>query len=101
MGNQMGNQSCDMKKDGELEGYYCDSNGIGCSVITEKNDDTANDFHRFHSDYDTLSNDNSMNMRDQIAAMEKTDNYNNSKSGSFDSDLERLQRERGEMMSRR
>lgn len=90
-------KQCNISGDGELEGYCC--NGLNCGLITEKDDNNTSDFHKFQLSYDMLENDNN-DIHQQIAEMEKNDNELNNKHGGFDSDLERLQRERGDMMKR-
>lgn len=89
-------QQCSVNNDDtdELEGYCCD--GLNCSIITDNDDNNTTNFHKFQLSYDMIGDDS--DIYQQVRDMEKTDNESNSKHNGFDSDLERLQRERGEMM---
>jgi hypothetical protein len=95
--NSNSNEQCTVNEDGELEGYCCD--GLSCSMITDKDDNNTTNFHQFHLSYDTLD-DNNNDIHQQVADMEKNDTELNSKHSGFDSDLEKLQRDRGDMMRR-
>lgn len=95
--NSNSNEQCTVNDDGELEGYCCD--GLSCSMITDNDDNNTTNFHQFHLSYDTLD-DNNNDIHQQVANMEKNDSELNSKHSGFDSDLEKLQRDRGDMMRR-
>ena len=87
---------CRINEDGELEGY-CGSSGADFSMITEENDDYTKKTYINHTNYDYLDGDDST-IHQQVKHMEKCDNHIDSKRQQFDSELERLQRSRGEMM---
>lgn len=100
--NESDQGQCRINEDGELEGY-CGNSGLGgsgveFSMITEENDDYTKRIYKIESSYDFLegaSND----IHKQVKSMEAQDNQLSEKRKGFDSDLERLQRERGEMMN--
>ena len=90
---------CKINEDGELEGYCGDSGGIGFAMISEENDDYKGRRHKVHSHYDFLENsDDSNAVYTQVKQMEAGDELISEKRKTFDSDYERLQAERGEMM---
>ena len=92
---------CRINEEGELEGWC--GGGIGgssveYSMITEDNDDYTKKTYKMETNYDFLEGaDDSIHA--QVKSMEKDDSQLSTKRKSFDSDLERLQRERGDMMS--
>ena len=93
---------CRINEDGELEGY-CGSSGLGgsgveFSMITEENDDYTKKTYKMESAYDFLEGA-SGDIHGQVKSMEAQDAQLSSKQKGFDNDLERMQRERGEMMS--
>ena len=93
---------CRINEDGELEGY-CGSSGLGgsgveFSMITEENDDYTKKTYKMESTYDFLEGA-SDDIHGQVKSMEAQDAQLSSKQKGFDNDLERMQRERGEMMS--
>jgi hypothetical protein len=92
---------CRINEDGELEGY-CGSSGLGgsgveFSMITEENDDYTKKTYKMESAYDFLDG-SSGDIQAQVKSMEAKDAQLSSKQKSFDSDMERMQRERGEQM---
>jgi len=92
---------CRINEDGELEGY-CGSSGLGgsgveFSMITEENDDYTKKTYKMESAYDYLEGA-SDDIHGQVKSMEAHDAQLSSKQKGFDNDLERMQRERGEMM---
>ena len=90
---------CKINEDGMLEGYCGDSHGIGYSMISEDNDDYTKKHHKMDSPYDFLEgSDDSNAVYKKLTQMEKSDDTLNQKRKSFDSDLERMQAERGELM---
>lgn len=90
---------CRINEDGELEGWCSNnSNGVEYSLITEDNDDYTKKTYKIESNYDLLDGANdSMNVN-QISEMEKNDSRISEKQKSFDSDLERMQKERGQLL---
>ena len=98
--NESDQGQCRINDDGELEGW-CGS-GIGgstieYSMITEDNDDYTKKTYKIETNYDFLEGGND-SIHAQVQSMEKDDSQLSAKRKSFDSDLERLQRERGDMM---
>ena len=87
---------CRINEDGELEGWCSDSGGMDFSMITEENDDYTKKTYKIDTNYEFLDG-KSDNIQSQVKQMEKTDNQLSQKKQQFDSDLERLQRERGEI----
>jgi hypothetical protein len=90
---------CKINEDGELEGYCGDFSGIGFSAITDENDDYKSKRYRVETSYDFLENsDSSSTVYQKVQAMETGDQMLSEKRKGFDSDYERLQAERGELM---
>jgi len=87
---------CRINEDGELEGW-CGGGGVEFSMITEENDDYTKKTYKMESNYDFLDGA-SDSIHSQVKDMEQSDSQISEKKKSFDSDLERMQRERGEMM---
>uniref|UniRef100_A0A6C0F7D6 Glutaredoxin domain-containing protein n=1 Tax=viral metagenome TaxID=1070528 RepID=A0A6C0F7D6_9ZZZZ len=91
---------CKINDEGELEGY-CGGGGmsIGFSDITEENDNYKTSRHQINTNYDFLDgSDNSNAVYQQVKQMEAGDDMLSQKRKSFDSDYEKLQAERGELM---
>ncbi len=93
---------CRINEDGELEGW-CGSSGLGgsgieYSMITEDNDDYTKKTYKINTNFDLLDGGNE-SIHQQVKTMEQNDSQLSDKRKSFDSDLERMQRERGELMS--
>jgi len=93
---------CTINEDGELEGW-CGGGGLGgvgveYSMITEENDDYTKRTYAMDSSFDLLGGDEGQDIQSQVKSMEAQDSQLSSKQKSFDSDMERMQRERGEMM---
>jgi len=92
---------CRINEEGELEGY-CGGSGLGgsgveFSMITEENDDYTKKTYKMESAYDFLDG-GSDDIHGQVKSMEEKDSQLSQKQKGFDSDLERMQRERGEQM---
>jgi len=93
---------CRINEEGELEGY-CGGPGLGgagieFSMITEDNDDYTKKTYKMDTSYDFLDG-SSGDIQAQVKSMEAKDAQLSSKQKSFDNDMERMQRERGEMMN--
>ena len=89
---------CRINEEGELEGYCGNSgSGIEFSMISEENDDYTKRTYKIESSYDFLEG-TSDDIHSQVKSMEAQDSQLSEKRKSFDNDLERMQRERGEMM---
>ena len=91
---------CRINEEGELEGWC--GGGLGdssveYSIITEDNDDYTKKTYKMETNYDFLEGSGD-SIHAQVKSMEKDDSQLSDKRKSFDSDLERLQRERGDMM---
>ncbi len=100
--NESDQGQCRINEDGELEGY-CGSSGLGgsgveFSMITEENDDYTKKTYKIESSYDFIGG--SDDIHSQVKSMEAQDSQLSEKRKSFDNDLERMQRERGELMNR-
>lgn len=90
---------CRINEDGMLEGYCGDQGSIGFSSISEDNDDFTKKRHRFEDNYDILEGSSSSNaVYQQVKQMEASDDQLSQKRKNFDSDYERMQQERGELM---
>ena len=90
---------CKINEDGELEGYCGDGVGIGFSTITEDNDDYTKKRHGMETNYDFLEGQSDSNtVYQQLKHMETSDDQLSQKRKNFDSDYERMQAERGELM---
>ena len=92
---------CRINEEGELEGY-CGASGLGASgiefsMISDSNDDYTKKTYKIESNYDFLEGA-SDDIHSQVKSMEAQDSQLNEKRRAFDSDLERMQRERGELM---
>ena len=92
---------CRINEEGELEGY-CGVSGLGgsgveYSIISEENDDYTKRTYKIESAFDYLDGA-SDDIQGQVKSMESQDARLSEKRKAFDNDLERMQRERGEMM---
>ena len=99
--NESDQGQCKINEEGELEGW-CGGGGLGgssveYSMITEDNDDYTKKTYAMESGFDLL--DGPDDIQSQVKSMEAQDSQLNQKQKSFDSDMERMQRERGDMMS--
>lgn len=89
---------CRINEEGELEGWCGnDTGGIGFAMITEENDDYTRKTYKIESNYDMLEGGD-VSIKDQVQNMEQGDSMIASKKKEFDSDLERMQQERGLLM---
>ena len=92
---------CRINEDGELEGYCgvigLGGSGIEYSIITEENDDYTKRVYKIENSFDYLVG-SSDDIHTQVKNMESQDARLSEKRKSFDNDLERMQRERGELM---
>ena len=91
---------CRINEEGELEGYCgggLGGSGIEFSMISEENDDYTKRTYKIESSYDFLEGA-SDDIHGQVKSMEAQDSKLSEKRKSFDNDLERMQRERGELM---
>ena len=90
---------CRINEEGELEGYCVNgASGIEFSMISEENDDYTKRTYKMESSYDFLEGA-SDDIHGQVKSMEAQDSQLSEKRKSFDNDLERMQRERGELMN--
>ena len=88
---------CRINEEGELEGWCSSGTGVEFSTITEENDDYTKRTYKMETNFDFLEGA-SDSIHAQVKSMEQNDSQLNGKKQAFDNDLERLQRERGEMM---
>ena len=93
---QTNQDQCRINENGELEGYCCD--GLNCSIISDNNDNCAENFYGNHSTYELLESFG--DIKDNIKDMEIADKTIKDTKSGFDSDYERLQRERGELLKK-
>ena len=96
--NESDQGQCSINEDGELEGWCGDNSGVEFSMITEENDDYTKRKYKIETNYDFLDGA-SDSIDSKVKDMEKDDSKISEKKKSFDSDLERMQRERGELMN--
>ena len=96
--NESDQGQCRINEDGELEGWCGDNSGVEFSMITEENDDYTKRTYKIETNYDYLDGA-SDSIDSKVKDMEKDDSKISEKKKSFDSDLERMQRERGELMN--
>jgi len=87
---------CRINDDGELEGWCSSGSSIEFSTITEDNDDYTKKRYKIDTNYELLSNSGGP-LQTQIKQMEQSDQSLTQKRKQFDNDLERMQRERGEI----
>ena len=88
---------CRINEDGELEGWCGGGSSVEYSMISEENDDYTKRTYKMETNYDFLEGA-SDSIHSQVKSMEESDAQLSQKRKSFDNDLERMQRERGEMM---
>lgn len=89
---------CRINEEGELEGYCGLGIGLEYSLISEKDDDCSKNTHKIETTVSFLEgSDDSTSLQGQIKSMEDSDNKLSGKRQQFDSDLERMQQERGEV----
>jgi len=91
--NESDQGQCRVNEDGELEGY-CGMDGF--SIISSENDDYTKKTFKSHNYYDMLEGSSS-DIYEQVKHMEENDNQLSQKNKGFEQDLERMQRERGEI----
>ena len=92
---------CRINEEGELEGY-CGGPGLGgagieFSMITEDNDDYTKRNYEISTSLSFLEGSSDSTLQYQIKDMEHKDQKVSEKTQQFDSDMERLQKERGEI----
>jgi len=93
---------CRINDDGELEGWCgggIGSSGVEFSKITEDNDDYTKKTYKMETNYDFLEGSDG-DINSQVKSMESQDTQLSQKRKSFDSDLERMMSQRGELMNK-
>ena len=88
---------CRINSDGELEGWCGSGSGVEYSMITEENDDFTKKTYKMDTNLSFLDGASDISLQGQVQHMEKQDNQLSQKRQQFDSDFERLQRERSEV----
>lgn len=88
---------CRINSEGELEGWCGSGAGVEYSEITEENDDFTKKNHKMDTNLSFLDGISDISLQGQVQHMEKQDNQLGQKRQQFDSDFERLQRERSEV----
>ena len=90
--------SCQVNEEGMLEGYCGGGDTLG-AMISEENDDFTKKRHTVGDNFDFLEGSSDSNaVYQDLKQMEASDDQLGEKRKSFDSDYERLQSERGELM---
>ena len=89
---------CRINDDGLLEGYCGNGMDLDFALITEESDDFTKKTYKMDSCLSFLedSSDES-SIKEKIQNMEESDSHLGQKRQQFDNDLEKMQRERGEM----
>ena len=89
---------CRINDDGLLEGYCGNGMDLDFALITEESDDFTKKTYKMDSCLSFLedSSDESY-IKEKIQNMEESDSHLGQKRQQFDNDLEKMQRERGEM----
>ncbi len=88
---------CRINEDGMLEGYCGSDMGLGFSAITEENDDYTKKMYKMDQCLSFIEGGENASIQDQVKSMEEGDGQINEKKQRFDSDLERMQKERSEI----
>jgi hypothetical protein len=88
---------CRINDDGELEGYCGLGIGLDYSTISERDDDCSKATHSIETTVSFLENTEGSSIHAQVKSMEESDDKLSGKRQQFDSDLERMQQERGEV----
>jgi hypothetical protein len=88
---------CRINSDGELEGWCGSGSGVEYSMISEENDDFTKKTYKMDTNLSFLDGISDISLQGQVQHMEKQDNQLSQKRQQFDSDFERLQRERSEV----
>jgi len=89
---------CTIGEDGLLDGYCGLGIGLDYSMISEKDDDCSKSIYKIETAVSFLEGeDDSTSLQQQIKSMEDSDNNLSGKRQQFDNDLERMQKERGEI----
>jgi hypothetical protein len=89
---------CRINEDGLLEGYCGNGMDLEYSMISEKDDDCSKSLHKIEETVSFLDGVNGQDtIQEQVKTMEQSDNQLSGKRQQFDSDLERMQQERGEI----
>jgi len=89
---------CRINEDGELEGYCGLGIGLDYALISENDDDCSKANHKPETTASFLEGiGDSSSLHGQIKSMEDSDDQLGGKRQQFDSDLERMQQERGEV----
>ena len=92
---------CRINEDGLLEGY-CGGGGGGLnleySLISETDDDCSKSLHKIEETVSFLDGiDPDSTIQEQVKTMEQSDSQLSGKRQQFDSDLERMQQDRGDI----
>ena len=89
---------CRINDEGELEGWCSSGSNVDYSMISEENDDYTKKTYKIETNLDFLEGSVD-SIESQIKTMEMKDNELSNKRKSFDNDLERMQRDRGELLN--
>ena len=89
---------CRINEDGLLEGYCGNGIDLEYSIISETDDDCSKSLHKIEETVSFLDGASGGDtIQEQVKTMEQSDGQLSGKRQQFDSDLERMQQERGEI----
>ena len=89
---------CRINDDGLLEGYCGNGMDLDFALITEESDDFTKKTYKMDSCLSFLEySSDEYSIKEKIQNMEESDSHLGQKRQQFDNDLEKMQRERGEM----
>jgi len=88
---------CRINEEGNLEGWCGSAGSVEYSMITEDNDDYTKRNYEISTSLSFLEGSSDSTLQYQIKDMEHKDQQVSEKTQQFDSDMERLQKERGEI----
>ena len=88
---------CTIGEDGLLEGYCGLDIGLDYSAISETDDDCSKSVHKIETTVSFLDGESEGSISQQVKSMEESDSQLDGKRQQFDSDLERMQKERSEI----
>jgi hypothetical protein len=88
---------CRINEEGQLEGWCGGGGSVEYSIITEESDDYTKRNYKINTDLSFLEGAEDSSLQYQIKDMEEKDQQVSEKKQQFDNDLERMQKDRGEI----